>query len=159
MRRFHTLLSAVVLLAMLSPAQSTAQESKAALPNDVSLELLGRCLVYSFSYQRTITPSFGIQLGGSVLGGSGASVGFLTAGVRLYLLPKNASPCIAGGLVAITASTGSGPFSTDNSASYGYIGPGFEFRSDGGFLFRGTVYFLVRDGFFVWPGIEIGIAF
>lgn len=132
--------------------------SKTELPNDVSLELLGKCIIYSFSYQRTVTENFGIEAGVSLLGGSDASVAFFSVGGRLYLSSGNASPCIGGGIVIVTASTSSGPFSGGASGSYGYIGPGFEFRSSGGFLFRGTVYFLVRDGFFVWPGVQLGIA-
>jgi hypothetical protein len=43
-----------------------------------------------------------------------------------------------------------GPFGDDSSsASYGCVGPGFEFRSESGILFRGTAYGLIGgDGFF-----------
>ena len=159
MNYFRSMIGVVVITLMFPSARGAAQWSKTELPNDVSIELLGRCLLYSFSYQRTVTEQLGIELGASVLGGSGGSVMFISGGGRLYLLPSDASPCIGGGIVVVTASTGSGPFSSDNSAAYGYVGPGFEYRSSGGFLFRGTVYFLVRDGFFVWPGVHFGIAF
>ena len=157
MRHFRSALIALALIMLVTNAGTAG--SKTELPNDVSIELLGKSLIYSFSYQRIVTEHFGIELGFSLLGGTGGSVAFINVGGRLYFLPGNASPCIGGGIVLVTASTGSGPFSSDNSASYGYIGPGFEYRSSGGFLFRGTVYFLVRDGFFVWPGVQIGIAF
>ena len=159
MKHCYSILSALIIFVILIPVNNGLAQSKKELPNDLNIELLGRCAIYSFSYQRLVNENFGIELGASVLGGSEASIVFLTGGVRLYLLPGNASPCISGGIVAVTAPTNSGPFSGDNSASYGYIGPGFEFRSSGGFLFRGTVYFLIRDGFFVWPGIQLGIAF
>ena len=149
---------AVIVFLLLSIDNAEAG-SKSELPNDLTLELLGRCLIYSFSFQHTIHEHLGIEGGFSMLGGSDDNIVFLSGGVRLYLTPADASPCIAGGLVAVTSSTGSGPFSSDESASYAYIGPGFEYRSSGGFLFRGTLYFLVRDGFFVWPGAQIGIAF
>jgi hypothetical protein len=136
------------------------QESKVELQNDVNIELLGRCLLYSFSYQRLINPTFGLELGMSVLGGSNSSILFFTGGCRIYLLKNNATPCISGGIVVVTAPSNSGPFSDNqNSTSYGYIGPGFEYRSPGGFILRGTVYFLIRDGFFVWPGAQVGVAF
>ncbi len=156
---FQRITTLTLIGILLFVSQGTAQESKKTLPNDISLELLGRCLVYSFSYQRTVTPNFGIELGASLLGGSGASVTFFSVGARVYALRSNASPCLSGGVVLVSGSTDSGPFSSSASGSYGYIGPGFEFRSDGGFLFRGSVYFLVHDGFFVWPGLQIGIAF
>ena len=155
----RSMLAVVISALIFFSTHSAAQESKSELPNDVSIELLGRCLVYSFSYQRMVTQNLGLELGASLIGGSGGSIAFISAGGRYYLLSKNASPCIAGGIVAVTASTGSGPFSSNNSAAYGYIGPGFEYRSSSGFAFRGTVYFLVRDGFFVWPGVQVGIAF
>ena len=159
MTHVRKLTSLTLLGIMVLVSQGSAQESKKTLPNDISLELLGRCVLYSFSYQRTITPNFGIELGASLLGGSGASVTFFSVGARAYLLKGNASPCIAGGVVIVSGSTDSGPFSSSATGSYGYIGPGFEFRSDGGFLLRGTLYFLVHDGFLVWPGLQIGIAF
>ncbi len=149
----------LLFCALAIPDVSPAQSSKVALPNDFSLELLGKCLLYSMSYQRTVTPNFGLEVGASLLGGSSTSVVFFTVGGRLYAVKGNASPCLGGGIVVVSSPTDSGPFSGSSSASYGYIGPGFEYRSDGGFLFRGTVYFLVRDGFFVWPGLQIGIAF
>jgi hypothetical protein len=159
MNHSRNIIVVVIIALIVLSTRSAAQGSKAELPNDVTIELLGRCLIYSFSYQRMVTEHFGIEAGASLLGGSNSSVAFMSGGCRLYASPRNASPFIGVGLVAATASTGSGPFSNDNSASYGYIGPGFEYRSSGGFLFRGTVYFLVRDGFFVWPGVQLGVAF
>lgn len=153
----------VAIVLILLSADSVVAGSKNDLPNDVTLELLGRCLLYSFSFQHTFDERVGIEGGLSLLGGSSgsssSSLVFFSGGARLYLTTKDASPCIAGGFVAITASTSSGPFSSSGSSGYGYIGPGFEYRSPSGFLFRGTVYFLVRDGFFVWPGAQVGIAF
>ena len=46
-----------------------------------------------------------------------------------------------------------------NRLVYFYAGPGFEYRASGGFLLRGSVNFLIKDGFFVWPGLTMGIAF
>lgn len=159
MTRFRSMAAVLLVSSVAFTTVSPAQSSKVLLPNDFTLELLGKCLLYSMSYQRTITPHFGIELGGSLLGGSSASVAFFSAGPRLYASEHNASPCLSGGFVFVSGSTGSGPFDNSTSASYGYIGPGFEYRSDGGFIFRGTVYFLIRDGFFVWPGLQIGVAF
>jgi hypothetical protein len=149
---------AALLLFVLPEGGSLAQ-SRTELPNDVTLDLLGRCLVYSFSYQRIVTKDVGIEGGLSILGGSGASVMFVTGGGRIYLSPRDAAPCISAGFVAVTAQTGAGPFSSDASTAYLYAGPGFEYRATGGFVFRGSLYFLIRDGFFVWPGLQIGIAF
>jgi hypothetical protein len=149
---------------LLIPATSLLAGSRKEVPNDVNLELAGKCLLYSFSYQRMVSEPFGIELGVSVLGGGGSgsssSIVFFTGGGKFYFIQKNASPYIAGGFVALTASSSSGPFSSSGSSSYGYVGPGFEYRSEGGFLARGSVYALLASGgFFVWPGVTIGIAF
>jgi hypothetical protein len=147
------------LLLLLLPAGSSLAQSRTQLPNDLTLDGLGRCLAYSFSYQRIVTKDVGIEGGLSILGGSAASVVFITGGGRIYLSPRDAAPCISAGFVAVTAQTGAGPFSSDASTAYLYAGPGFEYRSSGGFVFRGSLYFLIRDGFFVWPGVQVGIAF
>jgi hypothetical protein len=43
---------------------------------------------------------------------------------------------------------------------YSQFGLGFEFRSSGGFLFRGTAYGLISGGgYFIWPGLTVGYAF
>jgi hypothetical protein len=159
MNRSRHALKVAALLLLLLPAGSSLAQSRTELPNDVTLDLLGRCLVYSFSYQRVVTKDFGIEGGLSILGGSAASVVFISGGGRLYLSPRDAAPCISGGFVAVTASTGAGPFSSNASTAYLYAGPGFEYRSSGALVFRGSLYFLIRDGFFVWPGVQIGIAF
>ncbi len=159
------LLSVVLCLATVFflPATSAAG-SRAALPNAVDLELAGKCLLYSFSYQRMIVEPFGVEGGISLLGsggtGSSSTLFFYTAGVKAYLLQKDASPFLAAGFVGLSTSTDNGPFSDNASSSYGYLGPGFEYRSEGGFLARAGVYGLIANGgFFVWPGVTVGIAF
>jgi hypothetical protein len=105
----------------------------------------------------------GVEIGVSVLGGGVdedvTSVVFFSAGGKFYFIPKNASPYIGGSFVALSASSSSGPFSSHSSSSYGFIGPGFEYCSQGGFVVRGSVYALLAGGgFFVWPGVAIRIA-
>jgi hypothetical protein len=152
-----------------SPAQTqTAGSSllvREKMPNDIGFELLGKSIVYSFYYQRTLNRYFAIEAGLGALGGGGgddnASILFFPIGARLYAIPKNGSFFVAGGAVFLNAATGKGPFSEDSeSTSYGYLGPGMEFRSESGFLFRGTAYGLINGGgFFIWPGLTVGYAF
>ena len=160
------ILCAVVCLVagIFLPENSMMAGSRNDARNEVDIELAGKCLLYSFSYQRMLAEPFGLELGVSVLGGGSSggssSIVFFTAGGKVYFIQGNASPYIGGGFVAVTASTGSGPFSDSASGSYGYVTPGFEYRSEGGFLFRGGVYALIAGGgFFVWPGLSLGIAF
>jgi hypothetical protein len=93
-------------------------------------------------------------------GSSGStSIVFVPVSAKLYLIPRDGTLYLTGGAVLVTASTSSGPFDTATDF-YGDVGLGFEFRSAGGFLFRGTAYVLFADGgYFIWPGISFGYAF
>jgi hypothetical protein len=171
-----TTLAAVLLVSgMAAPAAGqsgtddadTPKSVRMKLPNDFGVELLGRCILYNFSYQRMLIPMLGLEasvsgLGsGSTEGGESASLMFGSAGGRFYFMNKAASPFVTGGVVVLSASTDTGPFGSENAtANYGYTGVGFEFRSPGGFLFRGTAYGLVASGgYFIWPGLTVGYAF
>ena len=137
--------------------------SRKDVPNEVNLELGGKCLLYSFSYQRMLAEPLGLEAGISMLGtgssGNVSTIVFFTGGGKFYIIQGNASPYVGGGIVAVTASTESGPFNSA-TGTYGYAGPGFEYRWEGGFLVRGSVYALFGEGgFFIWPGLSVGIAF
>ena len=139
-----------------NPAQA---QSRTTLRNDFGVELLGKAVLYSFSYQRMVTSAVGLQAGIAALGGSavGATVVFVPVGVKLYLVPKNGSPFLTGGIVGLTGSADSGPIET---ATYGYAGLGFEYRAIGGFIFRFSAYALIASGeFFIWPGLTFGYAY
>ena len=146
------------------PQNGLMAGSRKDSPNAVDLELAGKCLLYSFSYQRMLAEPFGIEVGVSALGEgsseSSTSLLFFTFGGKLYIIQGNASPYIGAGIVALSAAATAGPFSSDGTGTYGYISPGFEFRSESGFLVRGSVYALIGGGgFFVWPGLSVGVAF
>jgi len=154
-----------VLVAMLlfATAALTAQVRRTK-PNDFTIELGGKCLIYSLGYQRNISPNFALDAAISYFGGGSsndsAGVFFLTGGARYYMLKKDTSPYLSGGVAWASAGTNAGPFNDAASAVYFYISPGLEYRASGGFVFRGGVYLLlVKDSFIVWPGLSLGIAF
>lgn len=167
------LVAASLSIGLAGPAvgQAAAGDSslltRTTLPNDFDVELGGHSLIYSFSYQRMVSPLFGLEgsiagLGsGSTTGGGGGSLVLGSVGGRLYFLQKNASPFVTAGGVFANASTDSGPFSSSSSsASYGYTGLGFEVRLPSGFMFRATVYGLIHGGdYLIWPGLAVGYAF
>jgi hypothetical protein len=167
MRERLTVLGVAILVcvaATQAPGQGTAPaNTRSRLKSDVGIELLGRAVVYSFNYQRMVSPSFGLDLGLGALGGGGSgSDGLLVLipfGARVYLIPKDGSLFLTGGGVIVSAAFDEGPFDSAADA-YGYVGLGFEFRSTGGFLFRGTAYGLIGGGgWFIWPGLTVGYAF
>ena len=144
-----------------APAQSQSRKENR---NDVGIELLGKAAIYSFQYQRLLTSSVGLEAGlgviGSGGGGENATVIFVPVGARFYLIPKDGSLFLTGGAVWVSGILDSGPFSENASDAYGYGGLGFEYRAQGGFLFRGTAYVLFGSGgYFIWPGITAGFAF
>jgi len=158
----------VLVLGVLLSSVALSAQIRAEKPNDFSLELAGKCFIYSFTYQRMIVPAFGLEVGASYIGGGtgegSAGVMFLSGGGRFYLLNKNTSPYLSGGLVWVSTGTNAGPLSGGGSGVYYYVSPGFEMRMAGGFLFRAGVNFIIvgieeETGFFVWPGLSLGVAF
>ena len=142
----------------------TAGTTRATHRNDVAIELLGKAALYSFEYQRMVTPAMGLGVGLGVLGSGGggesATAIFIPAGARFYVIPKDGSLFLTGGAVFASGILDSGPFSENASDFYGFGGMGFEYRATGGFLFRGTAYVLFGNGgYFIWPGITVGFAF
>lgn len=151
------------------PTPALAQElNRVRMPNDVGMELLGKAVVYSFYYQRTVTPYVGLEAGISALGSGGddesTTIVFLPIGAKFYLIPKDGSVYLTGGASIVSASVDNGPFDEDDddggTNTYGYAGMGFEFRAESGFIFRGAAYGLISGGgFFIWPGLTVGYAF
>jgi hypothetical protein len=148
----------IILTFFSNPAQA---QSRKTLPNDFGAELLGKAVIYNFSYQRMLNPWVGLQ-GGIEAFGAGSEEGstnilFFPVGGNFYLIPKDGSMFLTGGIVFLTASSDEGPI---DSGTYSYTGLGFEYRATGGFIFRGTIYGLISGGNYVlWPGIHIGYAF
>jgi hypothetical protein len=147
-----------ILFSMLSINAAQAQ-SRTTLPNDFGFEFLGKALGYSLSYQRMVTSYLGLQAGLSALGEDEDTIVFLPFGGQFYFISKNGSPLLTGGIVVLT-----GDIDTDlvliESTTYGYAGLGFEYRTERGFLFRGTIYGLFTgDDSLIWPGVHVGYAF
>ena len=153
-------LVSILFVSFVSPVSLSAQ-SRVDLPNDFGMELGGRSLVYSFTYQRNFGNPFALEAGFSALGGGDSDDSslwmFIPIGGKIYFAPKNGSPFIAGGINIVTATIDSGPFSDSGTGTFYYAGLGFEYRASGGFLFRGTAYGLIGEdgGFFIWPGLHV----
>ncbi len=154
----------VLVLGILFSSVALTAQVRTEKPNDFSFDLGGKCILYSLTYQRMLAPAFGLEVGASYIGGGSgegtAGIMFLSGGGRFYLINKNASPYLSGGIVWVSAGTNAGPFSDDDASFvYFYASPGFELRMTGGFVFRAGVNFIIKGGFFVWPGISLGVAF
>lgn len=158
----HALIAAGLSLVLLASSACAETLVRERLKHDVGMELLGKAALYSFFYQYTPNRTIGLEAGFGALGGGGdddnATIAFFPLGAKLYLIPKDGSLFLDGGITIVTAGTDSGPF--DESTSFGHAGLGFEFRAQGGFVFRGTSYLLFNDeGWFIWPGLGLAYAF
>ncbi len=150
----------VLLLALVTylpvTADSAVAQTRDSLRSDFGIELLGKALIYSLSYQYMVTPMLGLEAGVAAVGGSDELVAAFPLGGRVYFSRKSNSPFLTGGGILITSDT----FDEDFSTTAGYLGLGFEYRAQSGFLFRGSVYSLIAEGgFWIWPGLNVGYAF
>jgi hypothetical protein len=158
-------LSLVLFMVLVLPLASLQAQSRAQKPNDFTIELGGRCILYAVSYQRMLGETFGLEVGASWWGGGKSdfifpeSLLFLSGGARLYLSKKNTAPTLSAGIVYATAAWDSGSFTVHGHGVYFYATPGFEYRASGGFVFRAGVNFLYASSLKIWPGISLGIAF
>ncbi len=133
-----------------------AAQVRDSLRNDFGIELLGKALIYSLSYQYMVTRALGLEVGMAAAGGSNDLVVAFPVGGRVYFSTKSNSPFLTGGAIVITSDS----FDDDFGTTAGYLGLGFEYRAQSGFLFRGSVYSLVAEGgFWIWPGLNLGYAF
>ncbi|HSG27436.1 MAG TPA: hypothetical protein VLA34_03075 [Candidatus Krumholzibacterium sp.] len=154
---------ATLVLTISSPAGLSAG-TRADLPNDFGIELGGKSILYTFTYQRMLNPYLGLEAGISAFGGGtgedNTTILFFPLGGKFYFVNKDGSPFVTAGINIVSASFDSGPFDDSESATFGYLGAGFEYRAEMGLLFRGAAYGLISEGnFFIWPGLYIGYAF
>ncbi|NND70278.1 MAG: hypothetical protein HKN43_01735 [Rhodothermales bacterium] len=152
-----SLVSVALILFLIAIPESAHAQSRDSLRTDFGIELLGKGLLYSFSYQQMLSSSFGVHASLEAIGGSDALVVAVPFGGTAYLVNKDGSPFVSGGIGVLL---GSGEIDDLTGTLYGFLGPGFEYRANSGFVFRGTLYGLIRnDGFLLWPGLHVGYAF
>ena len=80
--------NAVILAGLLLLSGELAAQSRVEKPNDLTLELGGKCLIYSLSYQRMIGRSAGLEVGLSYFGGGDSG------GQRRGVLRQRRSPAL-----------------------------------------------------------------
>lgn len=131
--------------------------------HSVSLELLGRGLLYSFNYDYLIHDDIAVGAGLSTYsfssGTSNARLTFVPVYANYYFTPGEHRWFASGGVNLIHAS---GSIDKDEkisgSGAAGILGGGYEFRGDSGFLFRATPYVFVGKASGVWLGLSLGYS-
>ncbi|MGE0615572.1 MAG: hypothetical protein AB7P04_08015 [Bacteriovoracia bacterium] len=132
-------------------------------PNVVSVELLGRAVIYSLNYDRLVSDSIALGAGISAYSvsyfGAGNSYFLLPTYLNYYLSPKIGRGFFTGGFTfALSGATASstGPFVGAGVALT--AGGGYEYRYQGAIL-RAAGYFLVGKTFQPWLGVSAGLIF
>jgi len=129
--------------------------------NGMSLELLGRGLLYSFNYDYLLNDNLALGAGVShySISSGNASAGawilpvyanyYLTQGTHRWFTTAGANLIFASGNVG-TEDKVSG------SGVAGVLGAGYEYRGDSGFLFRAAPYVFVGKTSGAWLGVSFG---
>ncbi|MBY0471738.1 hypothetical protein K2X30_11280 [bacterium] len=143
------------------------------LPNVISIEALGRGGFYSINYDHSLGSTVSLGAGFSYLGvgagPGGMSLTMVPIYTNLYFNSSNHRFFFTGGVsmvfVGVGASSQSStqPKASSSQEAFGIsttgglpvVGLGYEYRGDGGFLFRLTPYMSV----FPWIGTSFGAAF
>lgn len=177
MSRFtRSLLSvSALLLATLSfSASISAAHTRVTYPSVVSVEMLGRAMLWSINYDQVLNDNMSVGVGyGSVstfLRGtdidSGRSATFIPAYMNYYFIQDGNSPFITAGVSLITNhasvknyDTATGGLELPASSVMPTFGGGFESRSDNQFLFRAAGYLIAGRRIAPWLGFSFGYAF
>jgi hypothetical protein len=148
-----------------------AADVRATNPNAVSLELLGRGMLWGLTYDRAFADRIvaGAGFGYSPMRTAGdvdmGSAKLIPVYVNVYLSTEGNSFFATGG-ASIVANSGDtkGLKATYSGLDFGTMplipqfGVGFESRQDAGFLFRATVYGVIANEIRPWFGITLGYS-
>ncbi len=146
------------------PAVETQSTSRMLPRNAVSLELLGRGILYSLNYDYLIQDNIAIGAGFSNItlsaGTSSASATFIPLYGNYYFTGGNHRWFGTGGMTLIHTT---GKIDSESKVSgtglAAIFGAGYEYRGDSGFLFRINPYLFVGKARGVWLGTSLGYAF
>jgi hypothetical protein len=129
-------------------------------PNALSIELLGRGLLYSFNYDRSLSEHFALGVGiaaySASSNGSSASAVIIPVYGNYYFSPGPHRGFVTAGvdIVSVSANLSGNTIGAGGAAPI--IGGGYEYRGEGGFLFRFPAYILIGNG---QSTVTIGLGF
>jgi hypothetical protein len=161
MRQFTT---AFLVCGLFFASLARAEHTRITNPSALNLEVLGRGLLYSVSFDRVMNDELaaGIGIGSTSLVGSGTAT-MIPVYVNYYFQKDQGSLYATGGATLVA-----GDDISDSKSSFGSVelnnvvptfGVGYENRGDSGFLFRVTGYGIVAEKLTPWVGFTFGYAF
>lgn len=129
----------------------------------VSLELLGRGLLYSLNYDYLITDDVAVGAGVStysISSGSASASAWLFPIYANYYFTQGPHRWFASGGANLIFASGSvgGDEKVSGSGVAGVLGGGYEYRGDSGFLFRAAPYVFVGKVSGGWLGLSLGFT-
>lgn len=134
-------------------------------PNAVYAELLGRGALYSIGYDRSLSENWAVGGGFSYFGATSGGVSFsafiLPFYGNYYFSPGPHRGFISAGVdVVVVSSSINNWGGISATGALGTLGGGYEYRGEGGFLFRAAPYvFLGQGGVRLWGGLSFGGTF
>jgi hypothetical protein len=166
-------LSLVIAFALSAIPAMAGEHVRVTHPNAVSLELLGRGMLYSFTYDRVVNDDLvaGVGIGSTALRtlddqDADVRTGLIPIYVNYYFMREGGSPFATLGANIVTNSSAANQLkSTYSGMEFGTravqvtFGAGYESRSDAGFLFRVSVYGIYAKTVSPWAGLTLGYCF
>lgn len=155
-----------------SPAR--AEHTRVTNPNAVSLEVFGRGLLYSISFDRVMSDDLvaGVGFGRAPLDemngeDANASTSLVPVYMNYYFMREaNAAFVTAGATLVVNNDDAKNRKATYSGVEFGSsmpllpnFGAGFESRSDAGFLFRVAAYGVIGKNIAPWFGFTLGYSF
>lgn len=155
-------------------ANADAPHTRVTYPSTVSVEMLGRAMLYSVNFDQVFNDNIAAGFG---LGSAGLmtpvleidvdqSATFLPAYMNYYFLKEAGSPFLTVGMTLITnhssvknLETKTGNLEIPSSNVMPTFGGGYENRTDTGFLFRAAAYFVAARKLTPWLGFSLGFSF
>jgi hypothetical protein len=173
-KNLYQLLVLVILALSLSatvPSLLRADDdTRATYPSAISVEGLGRAVMYSVQFDQMATEDFGGGIGIGSAGTSSAIFGSpstvaIPIYINGYLMRSATSLFVTGGATLLTNTDVEGLKANVSNLTYPTssvlpnAGVGLEIRGDAGFLLRATGYVLFGSNTTPWFGLSVGWVF
>jgi hypothetical protein len=153
---------------------SQAANTRVTYPSAVSLEILGRSMLYTVAFDQVVNENLAVGGGFGTVSANDAvtgadlnrSIQMVPVYMNYYLLKEQGTPYFTAGATLVTnhnrvknSESATGNMKVPNSNVMPTIGAGYENRGDNGFLFRVTAYGVLAKKITPWVGFSFGLGF
>lgn len=170
------LLVAVIVasVGMFQSLSAQAAHTRVTYPSAVSVEILGRSMLYTVAYDQVLNDDLAVGVGLGTVSlnfrgtdtDAGKSATMIPVYMNYYFMKEGGSPFLTGGVTLITnhssvknLETTTGGLEIPSSNVMPTFGGGYENRGDNGFLFRIAAYAVAGRSLTPWMGFSFGYSF